>query len=182
MFVTHEIFKQKCKALSRPFLGSFEGQTAPILFWRPLLCYFVEFSATWQLCSRPRPLKQYYMPNLAHRCLCSLQLSNFLMNDFASMIVRKPHQHQRHLTAIVDINRQISVHTKLPKPVYSLNISFEDHESNRRRFWWLPCPPLYIYINYSMKCMYDYEYVWLWSHTIDKLYPDRQCISSSQQN
>ena len=87
----------------------------------------------------------YYMSNLAHKCLWSLQLPNFLMNDFASMIVRKPHQ---HLTAIVDINRQISVHTKLPKPGFSLNISFEDHESNIRRFWWLPC---LLYINYSME-------------------------------
>ena len=29
MPVTHEIIKYKCKALSRPFFGSFGGQTAP---------------------------------------------------------------------------------------------------------------------------------------------------------
>ena len=32
-------------------------------------------------------------------------LSNFLMNEFASLIVRKPHQYYRHLTAIVDTNQ-----------------------------------------------------------------------------
>ena len=45
------------------------------------------------------------MHNLAYRCLYSLQFYNFLMNDFASQIVRQPHQYQRHLTAIVDINQ-----------------------------------------------------------------------------
>ena len=153
MFVTHEMIKQKWKALSRPLLGSFEGQTAldfaanNTFFGAPFMLFCRIFSHLATVQQIELIVVQYYMLNLAYRCLCSLQLSNFLVNDFASMIVRKPHQHQRHLTAIVDINRQISVHTKLPKPVYSLNISFEDHESNRRRFWWLPCP---LYIYYSM--------------------------------
>ena len=44
----------------------------------------------------------------------------------------------------MDIKRQISVHTKFPKPVYSLNMSFEDHESNKDDFG--GCLVLYIYI------------------------------------
>ena len=84
-----------------PFLGNFWahfGDKQPPIFaenntfWGPLLFYFVEFSATWQPCSRLGSLKKVYMHNLAHRCLYPLQLSNFLMNDFASSVVRKPHQ------------------------------------------------------------------------------------------
>ena len=43
---------------------------------------------------------------MAHRCtLC--RSPNFIMNDFALSIVRKPHQSQRHLTAIVDTNQVV---------------------------------------------------------------------------
>ena len=75
-------------------LGSYGGQTGlnfcqlAILFGRPLLCYFVNFSATLQQYSRPYSLQNFYLHNLAQRCLYTLQLSNFLNNDFSSLKVR----------------------------------------------------------------------------------------------
>ena len=105
----------------RPFLSHFWaqlGDTQPSIFVSyqyflggPFYVILYNFqSCTLQqysgLCSR----QNFHLHNLAQRCLFSLQLSNFLSNDFASLIIRKTHQHQRHLTAIVDITQPIKTH------------------------------------------------------------------------
>ena len=121
-------------------LGSFGGQTGlnfcqlAILFGRPLLCYFVHFSATLQQYSRPYSLQNFYLHNLAQRCLYTLQLSNFLNNDFSSLKVRKPHQHYSR-----DISQQLQI---LSSPV-------KTHEISNLRLFGLPCP-LYSIVIYSM--------------------------------
>ena len=93
MLLTHEIITVNNSV--RPFLGHFRahlGDKQPAIFKQPLLCYFVQFSATWQQYSRLCSLQNFYLHNLAQRCLYSFQLSNFLIMDFPSLIVRKPHQ------------------------------------------------------------------------------------------
>ena len=54
---------------------------------------------------RDQPSLTSKQHNFSHRCLYSLQISIFLLNDFGSLIVRQPQQHKRHRTAIVDTNQ-----------------------------------------------------------------------------